>query len=187
MNVKAILPAILGLALLSCCKSRLSRLDLLPVDPDFDLHVQAVISNFESVHNDFMELLHDYNNHLSGNEHGDPETMEAYVAYYDKEHLPSAYIDTTLSAAERLDILDEKIDALVENAWMFERSYSLHYNAFHGVWNCEWAKFYSSVPEGLAPATYVRCVEENLNGVAGFISSLRLDFDDHMEKFHPYP
>jgi len=177
-------PTLIVFLSLAGCRGGSRQIDLLPIDPDFDLHVEAVISDFSEVYDDFVKLLHDFNNHLFSCKHGEPEEMEAYAAYYDGEILSKAYIDTTLSSLERLDILDTKIDALVDGAWNIERSFSAHYNRYHGIWNCEWAKFYSPVPENLAPATYIRCVEENLEGVAGFIQSLRLDFEDHIEEFH---
>ncbi|MBN2380396.1 hypothetical protein JXM67_11410 [candidate division WOR-3 bacterium] len=166
------------------CKGGTSRLDLLPIDPDFDLHVEAVVARFAEVYEDYVRLRDEYNHHLTETDHDTLEGVEGYEAFCGRESLESSWIDTTLSPIERLDILDAKIDDLVDCAWMLERSFTAHYNRFHGVWNCEWAKFYSPVPDSLAPATYVRCVEENLEGVAGFIGSLRLDFDDHAEEFH---
>jgi hypothetical protein len=172
------LTAVLG------CKGGTRRLDLLPIDPDFDLHLEAVIARFAEVYDDYVRLRDDYNRHLSETDHDTLEGVESYEAFCDRESLKSAWIDTTLSSIERLDALDAKIDDLVDCAWNFERSFSAHYNRFHGIWNCEWAKFYSPVSDSLPPATYIRCVEENLAGVAGFIGSLRLDFEEHMEEHH---
>lgn len=177
-------------AAVSGCKKHCSRIDLLPIDPDFDSHVGAVIFKFELLLEDFIILQEEYNNHLFGNHPGTTEEMYAYMSVCDRQSLKNSYTDTTLLPPERLlplerlDVLDEKVDDLVDCAWTFERSFSAHYNRYHGVWNCEWAKFYSPVPDSLPPATYIRCVEENLKGVAGFIQSLRLDFEEHMQEHH---
>lgn len=189
----------LTLTFLSCSGPKTGRFDLLPLDPDIDLHMASIEHSFEALYSKFTGLRQDYNKHLtrhfeyqevqydsSGEEIVDttpaPEIYETpYTAYCGLDNVTYAPPSNKTPISERIGLLDEKLGYLNICVNKFSELYCGHLEACHGVKKkCEMELSYKRLSEELAQPTAVRILEIEIRDLDSLLAKLMVDFNEHM-------
>ena len=187
------------LGCLSCGRGGRGELDILPVDPDIDLHMAAVERSFGQLYSTFTGLRQDYNKHLSrhfeyqeprydslGEEIIDttpiPEVYETpYTAYCGLDYVTYEPSSNKMPMIERIALLDEKLGFASSCVKKFTELYFGHLESCHGVEERPVFEYpYKRLSEGLAQPTAVRILDNEVRELDTLVAALIVDFNEHM-------
>ncbi len=197
MNAKTLWALFLAAFLLSCGCSR-GKFDILPVDPDIDLHMAAVERSFDELYSKFTVLRQDYNKHLTHHfEYREPQYDSLGEEIIDTTSVPEIYetpftvycgLDNVtyeppsnkMPMTERISLLDEKLGLLGSCVKKFSESYFGHLDACHGTTKPVLEPSYEPLKESLAQATQVRILDIEVRELDTLVAKLMVDFNEHM-------
>jgi hypothetical protein len=202
MNIKALFislgaAAINLLGALSCGMG--GGRDILPIDPDIDLHMAAVERSFEKVYTSFTMLRQDYNEHLSmhfesrevqydslGEEIVDttppPSVIDCpFTAYCGLDNVTYAPPSNKMPISQRIALLDEKLGYLTGCVKKYAELYHGHLEACHGVRKRNEPRLsYRHLSDELARPTAVRILDSEVRELDNLVAWLIKDFNEHM-------
>lgn len=190
------------LAALSCSRGGGGvggRLDLLPIDPDIDLHMTAVERSFNQLYSTFSGLKQDFNKHLSRHfEYQEPQydslgrviidtnpVPEIYetpfTAYCGLDNVTYAPPSNKMPMAERIAMLDEKIGFLYSCVKKYALLYYDHLEACHDIdQNRPLEPSYKRLKDNLEQASQVRILEIEIRDLDTLVAKLIVHFNEHM-------
>jgi hypothetical protein len=183
---------------LSCGRGGGGR-DILPIDPDIDLHMTAVERSFEKVYTSFTMLRQDYNDHLSrhfesrevqfdslGEEIVDTTSLPAvidcpFTAYCGLDNVTYAPPSDKMPVSQRTGLLDEKLGYLTGCVKKYAELYYGHLEACHGAREKNEVRLsYKHLSDGLAQPTAVRILDGEVRELDTLVAALIRDFNEHM-------
>ncbi len=184
---------------LSCGRGGGGGRDILPIDPDIDLHMAAVERSFDRLYSTFTGLKQDYNKHLTrhfeyqepqydslGEEIIDtnpvPEIYETpFTAYCGLDNVTYAPPSNKMSMEERIVMLDEKLGFLYSCVRKYAVLYYDHLEACHDFEQKRPLEpSYKRLGENLEQATRVRILDIEIRDLETLVLKLIVHFNEHM-------